>query len=210
MEPNPIVTSALWTAPGAAAFLASYLLGAVPFGLLIARAKGVDLRRVGSGNIGATNTSRALGRGWGFLAFGLDFGKGWVPVGAFAVWAAPDDPILAVACGLAAVLGHCFPVYLRFRGGKGVATACGAMAALDPLVCALGGLVWVVALYGVRFVGVASMAMGATYPIAAYALHPERPAVYLGAVLFAVLIVLRHHSNIARILAGTEPRAGAQ
>lgn len=200
--------------PGGAewgAIAGAYLLGAVPFGLVMARVlKGVDLRTVGSGNIGATNAMRVLGRPLGLVAFALDFLKGWLPVFALAPAAAlaPERVTgLQVLCGAAAVLGHCFPVYLRFRGGKGVATGCGALVALDPVVFLVGGAAWLVALAATRYVGVASMVMGLGFCAAALVRGPGE--LLAGAVLLEVLILVRHRSNIERLLAGTEPRIGA-
>jgi glycerol-3-phosphate acyltransferase PlsY len=200
-------------APGDLAALAvSYLLGAVPFGLVLIRlVKGVDIRSVGSGNIGATNAMRAGGRPLGLLVFALDCLKGWTAVVWLAPWlgAAGADGLdaLRVGCGAAAVLGHCFPVYLRFRGGKGVATACGALVGLDWRVFLLGGAAWLVTVGLTRYVGLASMVMGAAFVAAAWALGGgERPELVVGAALLFVLILARHRSNISRMLAGTEPR----
>ena len=190
----------------------SYLLGSVPFGLLIARAKGVDLRLVGSGNIGATNAMRALGRPLGVTAFLLDFAKGFVPAGvlATAVSHAPESLMsLRVATGIAAVLGHCFSVYLRFRGGKGVATGCGAILAIDPLVFVFAGLVWLVALALFRFVSLSSILMGISFPILAWFRHEDQRVFVVGAALLTLLVLIRHKTNLARLLAGTEPRIGA-
>jgi glycerol-3-phosphate acyltransferase PlsY len=200
-------------APGDLAALAvSYLLGAVPVGLVLIRlVKGVDIRSVGSGNIGATNAMRAGGRPLGLTVFALDCLKGL----AAAVWVAPGLgeaagaglDALQVACGAAAVGGHCFPIYLRFRGGKGVATACGALVGLDWRVFLWGGAAWLVTLALTRYVGLASMVMGATFVAAAWGLDGgERPALVVGAALLFVLILARHRSNISRMLAGTEPK----
>ncbi|MFT4542735.1 MAG: glycerol-3-phosphate acyltransferase PlsY [Planctomycetota bacterium] len=189
----------------------SYLLGALPFGLLIARAKGIDLRAIGSGNIGATNTMRALGRGWGVTAFCLDFVKGMLPAGVFAALVASDPEVLMslrVACGTAAVLGHCFPVYLRFKGGKGVATGCGAIVAIDPFVFLSAGLVWLVGLALFRFVSLSSVLMGLAFPIVAWLRHGEEPVFIGGTAMLTLLVLIRHKTNIARIIAGTEPRIG--
>jgi len=195
------------------AILASYLLGSVPFGLVMARViKGVDLREVGSGNIGATNAMRVLGKPLGLVAFLLDFGKGLVPTLVLAPHAAALDettPWLAASvCGTAAVIGHCFPLYLRFKGGKGVATGCGAIVGVDPMIFVLSGLVWVVCLVTTRYVGLASIAMGLAFPVVA-ALRMDAAAAFVFACgLLALLVVVRHRSNIKRMFAGTEPRIG--
>ena len=135
--------------------LASYLLGAIPFGLVLGYlVGGVDIRRQGSGNIGATNLGRALGRPWAIAAFVLDCAKGWAPATFFPHWNHPAEPFwaLRLACGFAAVCGHIWPVYLGFRGGKGVATLCGAVIAVDPLLFLSGGAVWLLVLFSTRFV----------------------------------------------------------
>ena len=199
---------------------AAYLLGSVPFGLLLARqVKGVDLRRFGSGNIGTSNAARAMGRGWGFLVFLLDFLKGLGPV-MVAKSILPHDSeelaLLMVVVGTAAVLGHCYSVFLRFQGGKGVATGCGVIVAIDPRVFICGGLVWLVTRIATRYAGLASIMMGLTFPVAVWFLDwmdgPEhalrRPAFFVGACLLTFLVVVRHRSNIHRMLAGTEPRVG--
>jgi acyl phosphate:glycerol-3-phosphate acyltransferase len=199
-------------APVWIATLASYLLGAVPFGLLMARGlRGVDLRQVGSGNIGATNAMRVLGKGWGLVAFLLDVGKGFVPVLFLASWAAeaPDLGLARLLCAAAAVTGHCFPVYLGFKGGKGVATGCGAILAVEPGVFGVGVLVWAVTLVGSRYVGLASMTMGLSFPLAAWWLRPGDGPFILGCGLLTGLILVRHRANVGRMLKGEEPRIGA-
>ena len=197
----------------ALALAASYLLGAVPFAWVLVRVwTGKDLRREGSGNIGATNAIRAAGRPVGILAFLPDAAKGLVPVlwfGPLASGAADGAlaPWMAVAAGAAAVAGHCFPIYLGFRGGKGVATGCGALLGLDWRIFAIGGAVWLAVLFATRYVGLASILMGVTFPVAAgILLGPVHPAVFGAAALF-LLILVRHRSNMARMLAGTEPKA---
>ncbi|MEM9383371.1 MAG: glycerol-3-phosphate 1-O-acyltransferase PlsY, partial [Planctomycetota bacterium] len=200
-------------APALLVVLASYLLGAVPFGLVMARVlKGVDLREVGSGNIGATNAMRVLGKPLGIVAFLFDFAKGLVPTFLFAAYApALDDlaPGLAASlCGVAAVLGHCFPVYLGFRGGKGVATGCGAISGVEPLVFVVAGIVWLVTLLTSRFVSLASIAMGVTFPLAALALEPGQPTFVAACALLTLLVLARHRANLVRLRAGTEPRIG--
>lgn len=199
---------------------AAYLLGSVPFGLLVGRLRGVDLRTVGSGNIGATNAARAMGRGFGLVVYLLDVGKGLVPVLlAGHVVQSETQPQGAHAlaavqglCGLAAVLGHCFPVWLRFQGGKGVATACAAVVGVDPLSFVAGGLVWVLTRALTGYVGLASMLMCAAFPVAWAMQHAAGTVAPAGLVLawslIAILVVVRHRANIARMLAGTEPRSG--
>lgn len=194
------------------ALLASYLVGSIPFGLVLVRlVKGIDLRTVGSGNIGATNAMRAAGKPVGLAVFVLDFAKGWVAIWGFAGHVAGQEPLswAATACGALSVLGHCFPVWLRFAGGKGVATGCGALVAMDPLIWVVGGAIWLVALGLGRMVSLASIAMGLAFPVAAWFLT-ARVEPTVGAALLALLILVRHRSNIARIVAGTESKIGSK
>ncbi len=212
----PVAGSTGWFVPSGlewAAPVLAYLLGSIPFGLVVVRmVKGVDLRTVGSGNIGATNARRAGGKPVGYAVFALDVLKGFAPV----FWIAPamataDERALSlqVISGALAVLGHCFPVYLLFRGGKAVSTGCGALAALDPRTVLIGGVIWVLALYGLRYTGLASILMGLSFPIVAWiGGAPAQGPLVGGAALLAVLIVVRHRSNIQRMLAGTEPKIG--
>lgn len=199
--------------PSLAAVVLAYLVGSIPSGLVLVRlVKGVDVRSVGSGNIGATNAARAGGRGLGVAVFLCDFAKGWVaPAVLAARLGEAGDDRLAVLCGAAAVLGHCFPVYLRFRGGKGVATLCGALVALDYRIFLAGGVVWLAAAATTRYAGLASILMGIAFPGAAWILlRGTRPELVWGAGALSVLILLRHRSNISRMLAGTEPKLGAR
>lgn len=198
-----------WAAP-----VIAYLVGSIPFGLILVRLfKGIDLRTVGSGNIGATNARRAGGKPIGYAVFALDVLKGFAPAFwlAPALAGAPERVLcLQVATGALAVLGHCFPIYLMFKGGKAVATGCGVLLALDPISMLSGGVVWVLALYGLRYTGLASILMGLTFPIAAIVRGaPASGPLAVGAMLLALLIVVRHRSNIARMLAGTEPKIGS-
>lgn len=192
------------------ALVLAYLVGSVPWGLVLVRlVKGIDLRTVGSGNIGATNAMRAAGKPVGLAVFALDFLKGWAAVALCAGALVGEGPLtpLAAACGAASVLGHCFPVWLRFRGGKGVATGCGALVAVDPLIWVIGGAVWLVTLALSRWVGLASIAMGLAFPIAAWWRTGERGlAPTVGAGLLALLILVRHRSNMRRMLQGDEPK----
>lgn len=194
----------------------SYLMGAIPFGLVIARLRGVDLRKVGSGNIGATNAMRGLGKPLGLFVFLLDSGKGLFAAALLASWFATGadgrlggDPSLLfrTLCGGAAVIGHCFPIYLGFKGGKGVATACGTLLALDPWIFVVGGLVWIAMLLAFRYVGLASIAMGVSFPItAAVRTWDLGPEVTVGCVALCALILVRHRSNWKNVLAGVEPK----
>jgi glycerol-3-phosphate acyltransferase PlsY len=192
----------------------SYLLGAIPFGLLLGFAvRGVDVRKTGSGNIGATNVGRALGRPWAFVAFALDFAKGWGPAYAIPRWlpAESSPGALTALYGFAAVCGHVWPVYLGFRGGKGVATLCGAVVAIDWVLFVGGGAVWLLTLFLTRYVGLSSMMMGLSFPfLAAWHLRGEpgvREVVW-GTAMLSALVFVRHRANIGRMLAGTEPKAG--
>lgn len=146
---------------------ASYLIGSIPFGYLIGRLHGIDIRKVGSGNIGATNVTRSIGRIAGKICFFLDFLKGALPVVLVNMTFEENTANLALAAGLAVILGHVFPIYLRFRGGKGVATAAGVALALAPypLLCALA--VWVVTFLTSRYVSLASIVAAASLPIIA-------------------------------------------
>jgi glycerol-3-phosphate acyltransferase PlsY len=194
----------------------AYLIGAVPFGLLIAkRVSGIDLREFGSGNIGTSNAVRAMGRRWGFVVFLLDFLKGFLPVLA-CYWLVGDHretlDLLQVLTGTAAVLGHCYPIYLGFRGGKGVATGCGAIVAINVWIFISGGVVWLVTRFATRYAGLASIMMGITFPIAAWVCDRikgvHRPELLVGSFLLTILILVRHRSNMMRMLKGTEPRIG--
>lgn len=189
--------------------LGAYLLGSVPFGMLLAKARGVDLRSTGSGNIGATNAMRALGKPLGLLAFALDFSKGFV-IPWWLLGSGVDGAFgVASAAGVAAAAGHVWPIWIGFRGGKAVATALGALCAFDPAVALWGGPVWVVALFLSSHVSVASLAMSASFPITAWIRMGEEPdgELFVGAAaLLCLLIWVRHRPNIERLLQGTEAR----
>lgn len=207
-SPIPLPDGPLLGAWFGAYLLGAYLLGAVPFGWLLAKGlRGVDLRKVGSGNIGSTNAMRVLGRPLGLLAFLLDFAKGYAPVALFG----EGEPVRQVLLGAAAVCGHVWPVYLRFRGGKAVATSYGALLAIDPWVCLGAGLAWLATLALSRMVSLASIAMGLAFPALAFVgMRAGRYGweVPLATAVLACLILVRHRANLRRILAGTEPRIG--
>ena len=193
--------------PAAAAVLGAYLLGAVPFGLFIAKAlAGIDVRTVGSGNIGATNVLRAAGARAAVLTLLADCLKGVIPVllaGTFF----PHTPV-AVLAGMAAIVGHNYPVYLGFKGGKGVATSLGVVLAASPLLGLLCLATWLVAAIIWRYSSLSALAAFAVYPLATFATrNGDTPQGALSLFVFG-MIYYRHRENIKRLLAGTEPKIG--
>ncbi len=192
----------LWELVGL--FVGSYLLGAVPIGVLVTRAKGIDISQVGSGNVGATNVSRALGRGWGLAVFVLDALKGFIP--AFAAhYVSPHQEVWFLA-GIAAVFGHCISPFLGFQGGKGISTALGMVAGSLPWVAAGGFGVWVVVFLISRYVSLSSLV--ATFvAVAICAALPGRSWYVVGAFgLLFVFVVFTHRANIKRLMQGMEPK----
>ena len=180
--------------------IGAYFLGSLPFGLLIGLwVKGVDVREVGSGNIGASNVSRACGAGWGRLTLALDALKGALPV----MVALHTSEEWAPAVGLAAILGHCFPIWLRFRGGKGVATTAGALGVLAPLATGVAVACWWVSYRVTRISAMGSLVACVGLLAALWAMQPE--GLRLGVAAVAV-VVLRHRENLQRLLEGTENR----
>ena len=209
----------LWLAAG-------YLAGSIPFGLLIGRLKGVDLRDHGSRNIGATNTGRVLGRTWGVVCLLLDVAKGAGPVVAAGLvmgwWGrvdlGPAEAARWLAIMVTPVVGHVFPVWLKFKGGKGVATSLGALVAFWPLLtvpAAIALVAWALALAIGRYVGMASVVAAAVLPLATAGwctwreVSESSMAWLVGAMaMLAALVVVRHRGNLARWWAGTEPKIG--
>jgi glycerol-3-phosphate acyltransferase PlsY len=188
----------------------SYLLGSIVGGLLVGRLRGgVDIRRLGSGNAGGTNALRTQGKAFAFWVMFIDIGKGWLATRVVAPFHATQPyGWVAAACGIAVMLGHVYPIWYGFRGGKGVATLVGAALGLDPWLLLPMLATWLVAVVLFGFVGLASM-LGALALAVAGAVgtwEPRVPLVTFG-VLSAVLIAYTHRSNIARMRAGTEPRA---
>lgn len=193
---------------GIFAVIGAYLLGAIPFGLLFSKLLAKrDPREFGSGNIGATNAMRTGGKLVGVLTLLADIGKGALAVGLAVAYAAPEWLVAAVA--LAAFLGHIYPVYLKFRGGKGVATMFGVMLPWQPWLAVAAFVVWLVALKLGRYVSVASILAGWCLPVAGWALHVSSACI-VASLLFALLMTWRHESNIRRLLAGTEPKSGGK
>lgn len=204
--------------------IAGYVLGSVPFGLFVGKFKGIDVRTAGSGNIGATNVGRLLGRKFGGLVLVLDALKGWVPTytaGAMLQDRIEPSPALYLAwlgVGLACVLGHNFPIYLNFKGGKGVATSLGVVLGvhyfLYPGLIAFG--VWIILVVLTKYVSAGSIAAAVTMPVAYVAIALKQQwqpfgnqlPLTLFAALVAGLIIFRHRANIQRLLAGTENPIG--
>jgi glycerol-3-phosphate acyltransferase PlsY len=185
---------------------AAYLVGSVPFGVVVARfSGGVDLRRVGSGNIGATNVLRAVGKAAAALTLVGDIGKGVLAVAA-ARWAGADSLVVALTA-LAAVLGHLYPVWAGFRGGKGVATTLGVVVGAMPAVGALVLTIWLAVAALSRYSSLAALVATAALPLLTWLLDGRTAMLGLSAVL-AVLVAVRHAENIRRLAAGTEGRIG--
>jgi glycerol-3-phosphate acyltransferase PlsY len=185
--------------------IAAYLIGSVPFAFMLAQRRGVDLRRTGSGNVGASNVLRTSGVPLAVLAMALDGLKGALAV-VLAQGVAAGSAV-PVAAGLASMVGHIYPVWLRFHGGKGVATAAGAFSLLAPVALGLSVLVFVVVVLATRIISVGSVTAALTLAIATVATDSPR-LVMAGAAVAAALIVHRHRGNLARLLAGTERRVG--
>jgi acyl phosphate:glycerol-3-phosphate acyltransferase len=190
----------------AVAVVAAYLLGSIPFSYLVARRKGIDVRTVGSGNVGATNVMRSAGRAAGLAAFVLDFLKG-----SLATWLALRlaGPAMAAVAAVIAVLGHMYPVWLSFKGGKGVATGAGAFLPILPVAAAAGLLTFGVVAWLTRLASLGSIAGCAALPVVALLMSAPLPST-LAAASAAVLIVWKHRENIRRIAAGRERRLGAR
>lgn len=196
--------------------LAGYLCGAMPFAYILARLKGVDIRKVGSGNVGATNVFRSVSKGLGILTFVADALKGFLPAWLLPLCAVrwldvPAGPGLGLLGGCAAVAGHTWPVFLKFKGGKGVATSAGMLLGVAPAAMGIGLAAWILLFAATRYVSVASMAAAAATPGAAWWLYGAsdrlRPAVL---TVLGLIIVLRHRANIGRLLKGTELRMGSK
>lgn len=194
--------AALW-------LVASYFVGAIPTSYLAGRIfRGIDLREHGSRNLGATNVYRTLGPRYAIPVGLVDIAKGAVPVLVFGPRVS-DSELFALACGIAAILGHVFSVFVRFRGGKGVATAAGVMLGLAPLALGVAALTWLAVLKLTGYVSLASVGAAALFPLAVYLLErPDRPEILWLDALVAAAIIWLHRANIRRLLNGTESRFG--
>ncbi len=189
--------------------LLAYLFGSLPIGLLVGRmVKGIDVRDYGSGNIGASNVWRTMGPLWGTAVFLFDFCKGYFPTVLTTRLHGHQPEVsawLPVAVGLAAILGHNFSPFLRFKGGKGVATSLGVVFGLSPVAAGVGFAVWGVCLFWTRYISVSSMVAAVVTSGVLIALFPDLPHAMFAA-LVALFVVVKHRPNIARLRAGTEPK----
>lgn len=186
-------------------FIVSYLLGSVPFGLLFSKMVGADVRTQGSRNIGATNVNRVLGKKLGLLTLACDLLKGAlaVVVAMFMVTTDETGEVTVVACGLLAVIGHMFPLYIGFKGGKGVATGLGVFLVLSPWSVLISGCVFAATVALSGFVSVGSLLASASLPLWLYFLG-ESKVVIGGAFVIAFLIWIKHHENVGRLIRGEE------
>ena len=196
--------------------LGSYLLGSIPFGYVAGKIGGIDIRKIGSGNIGATNVVRVLGKRYGYSVFVLDFLKGFgavkismsIATDARLEWASPE--IFGILAAIASVIGHSFPVWLKFRGGKGVATSAGALFGLIPLAALIGIVIWVLVFWFTRYVSVASVVAAATLPLVILIMtrlnQIHGNALFYSSLGLAAVVMWRHRSNFSRLMHGSEPR----
>ena len=195
---------------------ASYLIGSIPAGYIAGRIVGIDIRTVGSGNIGATNVTRVLGKRYGYPVFIVDFLKGFAAVGMSIMIAKRAQPVLipgelfGVVGAVACVLGHSFPVWLGFRGGKGVAASAGALFGLMPRVALIAVAVWLIVFYLTRYVSVASMTAALAVPITILSMmflgQTDGTTLLYFSICLAAVVIFRHRSNLSRLVRGTEPR----
>jgi acyl phosphate:glycerol-3-phosphate acyltransferase len=194
----------------------AYFFGSIPAGYIAGRIGGVDVRKVGSGNIGATNVTRVLGKRFGYPVFAVDFGKGLaaVSVAMMIAKASRSSPVFVDLCGtgaaIFAVIGHSYPVWLRFKGGKGVATSLGSLFGLNWIAATIVCAVWIATFQFTRYVSLASIVAALALPVTIVTMlsigQLQTPILLYFSLCLAVLVVLRHRSNLSRLLNGTEPR----
>jgi len=194
----------------------SYLLGSIPFGYLAGRLVGIDIRQAGSGNVGATNVVRVLGKRYGYPVFALDVLKGFGAV-KIAILMAPGRPpewnspeIVGILAAMSSILGHLYPPWLKFNGRKGVATSAGALLALTPVATLIGVAIWIIVFWLTRYVSLASITAAVVLPIVIVVVSSQdenkgKPLVYSSACV-AAIVIWRHRSNLSRLMRGTEPR----
>jgi len=196
--------------------LGSYLFGSIPFGYLAGKIGGIDIRKVGSGNIGATNVVRTLGKRYGYPVFLLDFLKGFgavkismsIATDARPEWGSPE--IFGILAAVASVIGHSFPLWLKFRGGKGVATSAGALFGLMPLAALIALVIWVLVFWFTRYVSVASLVTSVALPLIILIMtrlnQIHGKALFYSSLAIAAVVIWRHRSNFSRLMRGSEPR----
>jgi glycerol-3-phosphate acyltransferase PlsY len=195
--------------------LGSYLLGSIPFGYLAGQFAGIDIRKFGSGNVGATNVVRVLGKKYGYPVFVLDFLKGFGAVRISMLMATGPPPalnspeIFGTFAAISCVVGHSYPLWLKFEGGKGVATSAGALFALAPIGGFIGAAIWIVTFCVTRYVSLASVTAAVALPVVILAIswpNENVKAIFYFSVCVAAVVIWRHRSNLSRLLHGTEPR----
>jgi acyl phosphate:glycerol-3-phosphate acyltransferase len=189
----------------------SYLLGSVPFGLIIGKLRGVDIRTQGSGNIGATNVFRCVGKPWGTAAFILDFLKGYgatalIPLLVETLTQEAFSVNLRLVCGILAILGHNYPIFLKFKGGKGIATSAGVLAGIAPLVILPAIGAWLLLFLTTRYVSLGSIGAALMAAAGGWIFYPGQGAIPWALTLLGLLAIWRHRSNIQRLLKGEENR----
>jgi acyl phosphate:glycerol-3-phosphate acyltransferase len=200
----------------AALLVGSYLLGSIPFGYLAGRLVGIDIRQAGSGNVGATNVVRVLGKRYGYPVFALDVLKGFGAVkismliasGRPPDWNSPE--IFGILAAMSTVLGHLYPPWLKFNGGKGVATSAGALLALTPIATLIGVAIWIIVFCLTRYVSLASIIAAVALPIVILVFSSQDQntgkSLFYSSACVAAVIIWRHRSNVSRLMRGTEPR----
>jgi acyl phosphate:glycerol-3-phosphate acyltransferase len=196
--------------------IGSYLLGSIPFGYLAGRIGGIDIRKCGSGNVGATNVMRTLGKSYGYPVFVADFLKGFgavkmsllIATRVQSEWNSPE--MFGILAAISSVIGHSFPVWLHFKGGKGVATSAGALFALAPVAALVGAAIWILTFWLTRYVSVASVAAAAALPliilITTWLSEHGGKSLFYSSVCLAAVVIWGHRSNLSRLIRGTEPR----
>ncbi len=193
-------------------WLLAFVIGGIPFGYVVGRMNGIDIRTQGSGNIGATNVFRVVGKGWGILVFALDFLKAYLPLMAYHhLWVkgggVPIDPdLFLLVAGVLCVLGHNYSPFLGFKGGKGMATSAGFLAGLIPWSLLVCFVAWLVVFLVSRYVSLASIAAGVALPVATLIFYPDQTWLVGASVFLGAMSVWRHRSNIQKLRAGTEHR----
>jgi glycerol-3-phosphate acyltransferase PlsY len=196
--------------------IGSYLLGSIPFGYVAGRIAGVDIRNCGSGNVGATNVLRTLGKSYGYPVFAADFLKGFAAVKVSMLIATRVQPegvsseMFGIVAAVSSVLGHSFPVWLRLKGGKGVATSAGALFGLAPVAALIGAAIWILTFLLTRYVSMASITAAAALPlivlITSWLSQSGGKSLFYSSVCLAAVVIWRHRSNLSRLMRGTEPR----